>query len=403
MTKKTFNIIVLVLIHFIGFTQNDSIIIMNMRNDVKFLSSDELHGRETGTKYEKKAAKYIINEFKKKGLTPKGTKGFLQKFKTKQSKSHHSTETKTITGMNVIGYYDNKQKETIIIGAHYDHIGNGSNHSLSKQKGIHNGADDNASGVSIIINLIDLIKKYNQYNYLFIGFSGEEKGLLGSSYFTKNPTINLNNVRYMINLDMVGRLKDNKLAINGTGTSNKWNKILDDANIFDFKLIKTESGMGASDHTSFYLNNIPSIHLFTGQHEDYHKTSDDYEKINFNGMYKILMYLDNIIQLSSNIDDFDFQKTKDTSKKMGKFNVTLGIMPDYMYSGQGVRIDGVSNGKTADKFGMLKGDIILQMGENKIDNMVKYMDALNTFQKGDTTNIKLKRNEEIISTIITFQ
>ena len=192
--------------------------------------------------------------------------------------------------------------------------------STMEQKEVHNGADDNASGVSILINLAQGLNEITNYNYLFIAFSGEEHGLFGSSYYAKNPTINLEKVRFMINFDMVGRLNnENTLVINGIGTSNKWIDLINNANKFDFKLKTTESGIGGSDHTSFYLQNIPAIHFFTGQHGDYHKPSDDVEKINFEGMYTIYEYAKNIIIQSTEIEEFTFQETKSEQKSTPDF------------------------------------------------------------------------------------
>jgi len=376
-----------------------------MKEDVTYLSSDKLKGRKTGTRGEKRAANYIRKQFHKHNLAEKGTKGYYQDFVTKHNNNPHSNINKNkIKGLNVIGFCDNKQKETIIIGAHYDHLGKTHQSSLHKgSKDIHNGADDNASGVSVLTSLIDTLCKNQLYNYLFIAFSGEEEGLLGSSFFCKNPTIELSTVKFMLNFDMVGRLNDKQeLAINGTGTSKAWNPLLDTTNKFGFKLIKSESGIGPSDHTSFYLKNIPAIHFFTGQHEDYHKPSDDVEKINFNGMYAIFSYVINIIEESSTISDFAFQETASTHQTP-KFNVTLGIMPDYLYDGNGLRIDGVSKGKTAHKYNILMGDIIIQIGELKINDIMTYMEGLSKFEKGDTTIIKVKREDSVLEIPIIFQ
>ena len=195
----------------------------------------------------------------------------------------------------------------------------------------------------------------------------------------------------MINFDMVGRLnQENILAINGIGTSSHWKKLIQDANNYNFDLKTTESGIGPSDHTSFYLQDIPSIHFFTGQHSDYHKPSDDVEKINFEGMYKIHNYVKEIILNSISITDFDFQKTASDESNSPKFNVTLGVMPDYLFDGIGMRIDGISKGKTAEKYGIQKGDIVLAIGNNEVTDMTSYMQGLSKFNKGDKTTISIK-------------
>jgi len=167
--------------------------------------------------------------------------------------------------------------------------GEGSLHR-DKEPAIQNGADDNASGTVTMMALAKLLKNSSKNNnYLFIAFTGEENGLWGSNYFTKNPTIDLEKVNYMFNYDMVGRLnEENTLAINGTGTAPAWEEVLDISNMDSLKLVKKESGVGPSDHTSFYLNDIPVLHFFTGQHEDYHKPSYDADKNNWEGIVKVI-------------------------------------------------------------------------------------------------------------------
>ena len=251
-----------------------------IKADVTFLADDQLEGRQTGTQGEIKAAAYIADRFKKLGLTEKGTDGFYQEFSFVPKTDPHSevefTKNKdgTITGRNVVGFINNNATNTIVIGAHFDHLGYGGDGSLYRDsvKAIHNGADDNASGTAVMLDLARKLKDKNiQNNYIFIAFSGEEMGLLGSNYFVKNPTINTKAVSYMINMDMVGRLKqDSALAVYGTGTSPMFKQVLK-AHNSKFKLIENESGVGPSDHTSFYLADIPVLHFFTGQHEDYHK------------------------------------------------------------------------------------------------------------------------------------
>ena len=405
--KKTFiSILLFIFLDLSLFEQTKEEIINNMIDEVTYLASDKLEGRATGTKSEKLAAKYISGKFKEYNLKSKGEKGYLQYFDAKIKENPHTQRIKKkITGMNVVGYLDNKQKETIIIGAHYDHVGYGSFGSLyDGEKQVHNGADDNASGVSLLINLASSLQEIKDYNYLFIAFSGEEHGLFGSSYYAKNPTIDIKKVRFMINFDMVGRLnKERALAVNGIGTSSKWKYLLDNSNKYNFKLKTSESGIGPSDHTSFYLQDIPSIHFFTGQHEDYHKPTDDVEKINFEGMFLIHEYVKDIILRSTKIKEFDFQETKSDSTVAPKFTVTLGVMPDYLYDGVGMRIDGISKGKTAEKYGVKKGDIVLQINEHEVADMMGYMKALSQFEKGDAAVLKLDRNGKTIKKDIIFQ
>ena len=406
MKKTTLYLLFIFIFSCNSFEDNKADIINLMINEVTYLSSDELEGRETGTEGELLAAKYISTKFEEYGLIAKGTDGFFQKFEASIKENPHSNTIKRkIEATNVVAYKDNQAKETIIIGAHYDHIGYGNFGSLyDGEDEIHNGADDNASGVSIMMNLAKSLNKHNKYNYLYIGFSGEEHGLFGSSYYAKNPTIDLEKVRFMINFDMVGRLNNDKtLAINGIGTSSYWDQLINNSNTFDFKLKTTESGIGPSDHTSFYLQDIPSIHFFTGQHEDYHKPSDDVEKINFEGMYEVFKYVENIIVSSSEIEEFDFVQTKSDSTTTPRFKVTLGVMPDYMFDGEGMRIDGISKGKTAEKYGFLKGDVVIKMGDLEVVDMMGYMKGLSMYEKGDSTTVKVLRDKSKINIPIIFQ
>lgn len=270
----------------------------NIKEDVAYLADDKLEGRQTGTNGEKMAADYLVKRFEGIGLEPKGTEGYLQSFSFKPKTDPHKeveftkNSDSTITGRNVIGYINNNADKTIIIGAHYDHLGYGGEGSLyrEKDKAVHNGADDNASGVAVMLNLASRLKIKNDTsavkdnsNYMFMAFSGEEMGLLGSNYFSKNPTVEAKSINYMINMDMVGRLKaDSTLAVYGTGTSPIFKQTLKSHNN-KFKLVENESGVGPSDHTSFYLIDVPVLHFFTGQHEDYHKPSDDFDKLNYDG------------------------------------------------------------------------------------------------------------------------
>lgn len=323
--------------------------IAQISEDIRVLASDSLAGREVGTEGEKMAAEYISKEFEKAGLTRKGTDGFLQSFFVKDADNPHAQPSSEsgengITGYNVIGMIDNPGTELVIVGAHYDHLGMGEFSSLHRgEQAIHNGADDNASGVAAMMHLARvLFQKELARDVLFIGMSGEEKGLWGSNYFTKNATVDLSQVNFMINMDMVGRLDESKgLAVNGTGTSPIWNWLLDEVNEDSLKLIKSESGVGPSDHTSFYLQDIPVLHFFTGQHEDYHKPGDDAEKINENGILQVASIIERMIILMDDDEKIAFTKTKDESDNP-RFTVTLGVVPDYMYDGEGMRIDGVS-------------------------------------------------------------
>lgn len=388
-----------------------------IKEDVYFLADDKLEGRQTGTEGEKKASEYIIKRFKEIGLEAKGTEGYLQSFSFKPKTDPHkeveftTNADSTITGNNVIGFINNNAEKTIVIGAHYDHLGYGGEGSLyrGEEKAVHNGADDNASGVAVMLNLAERLKVKNdnaeikdKNNYLFMSFSGEEMGLLGSNYFSKNPTIDAKSINYMINMDMVGRLKvDSTLAVYGLGTSPMFKQTIK-SNNDKFKLVENESGVGPSDHTSFYLIDVPVLHFFTGQHEDYHKPADDSEKLNYEGMDLISDYIFDIISDLDDNGELVFRKTKNESEETPRFKVGLGVVPDYLYDGEGMRIDGTREETPAYNAGLQKGDIVVKLGDSTITDMMSYMRALSVFEKGDEAAITVKRGEETIDTKVNF-
>ena len=379
--------------------------LVNMKSDVRYLSSDELEGRETGTEGERKAAAYISKRFEDLGL--KGIfhsdNSFYQMFKKTIRSDPHSALAKpddpVIMGRNVGGYLDKKAKHTIIIGAHYDHLGYGGEGSLYVgEPAIHNGADDNASGVAIMLAMADLLKdKDLNYNFLFLAFSGEEKGLWGSNFFVDNSPLKLDDINYMINLDMVGRLnEERKMALYGTGTSPAWEKAFKKTPNPNLNFTKQESGVGPSDHTSFYFVDIPVLMLFTGQHEDYHRPTDDYEKVNFGGMKDISTYLGSLVMTIDRMPKMEFTKTKDESQDAPAFKVTLGVIPDYLFDGQGMRIDGVREDRPASNAGLLKGDVVTKMGNVDIVDMQTYMKALSVFEPGETITITVVRDGDMV-------
>lgn len=396
----------------IDFAQNISI--ERIKKHIAVLASDSLEGRGTGAKGEELASKYIANEYQNIGLLPIGdNKTYFKKFQFKQSANPHGasdsdTSSKTIVSKNVVGFINNNASNTIIIGAHYDHLGFGEDrNSLDANPvgKIHNGADDNASGVAGVLEMARYFSKQKlNNNFLFICFSGEELGLLGSKKFVEDANFDPKKISAMINMDMIGRLNDStkKLMVYGVGTSPDFVNIVNNCNK-NFKLVLDSSGVGPSDHTSFYLKDIPVLHFFTGQHSDYHKPSDDLEKINFIGEQNVLEYIIDITKKVDSNGKLTFTKTRDSNNDNApKFKVTLGIMPDYSFEGKGVKVDGVSDGKPAFKAGIQKYDVITKLGDIEISNMQNYMKALSQFKKGDTTIVEVSRKEKTEKLSITF-
>ena len=374
--------------------------------DVAFLADDAQEGRATGTKGERASAAYIAERMFEIGLVPSGEAGtFLQSFDFGGNPHVPKSENSTGIGYNVLGMINNPGETVIVVGAHYDHLGHGGFGSLhSGHPAIHNGADDNASGVALMLDLAQsLINVPMQSDILFMAFSGEEYGLLGSNHFTKSVLAEDIDYKFMINMDMVGRLDESRgLAINGTGTSPIWDLVIDESNMDNLKLVKSESGSGPSDHSSFYHMESPVLHFFTGQHEDYHKPSDDIEKVNFDGINKVGDLILNIIQKADEFTNIKFMKTQDEAQTNMSFKVTMGVMPDYLYQGNGMRIDGVLENRPAQRAGLQKGDIVLKIGDTDVTDMNTYMDALNKHDKGDMVKVKVKREDMEVMVDLTF-
>ncbi len=392
-----------------------SLLLTQLKQHITYLAADELEGRQTGSKGERLAYEYISKYYQQLGLKPVGDNGtYIQAFPFTIKANPHDTivvikDTSAKTAHNIAAYLDNGAATTVVIGAHYDHLGYaeyGNSLYAGTEHLIHNGADDNASGTAAVLELARILKSSTakKNNYLFVNFSGEELGLYGSKYFVEHLPIGIAPINYMLNLDMVGRLRnDGGLALGGVGTSPSFTSLLNHLASDSFAVKKTESGVGPSDHTSFYLKNYPVLFFFTGTHSDYHKPSDDVEKINFQGEANVINYLVTIVDSLDNKGKLVFTKTKnEDNKETPKFKVTLGIMPDYVYNGTGIKIDGVSDGKPAAKAGMQTGDVIIALGKMKVTDMQSYMTALAAHKKGDSVKAKVMRDGKVKKLNVTF-
>lgn len=310
---------------------------------------------------------------------------------------------------NVVAFIDNKAASTIVLGAHYDHLGYGEDkNSLDGEGQIHNGADDNASGTAALTLLgAELLNNAatRGHNYLLIAFSAEELGLLGSRHWVDSPTISTR-VAAMINMDMVGRYSpEKKLTVGGYGTSPVWASAVEKANVpmLNLQIQIDSSGSGPSDHASFYRKQMPVLFLFTNSHADYHKASDDAALVNYAGTAGIVTFALNVLTHLSGVETIPFTATKE--KNMGRstgFTVSLGVIPDYAYSGSGVKIDGVSKGKVAEKLGLQSGDVLVQLGEHRFVDVQGYMQVLSKFKKGDATTLIIRRGSTELSFPLVF-
>lgn len=298
-------------------------------------------------------------------------------------------------------------QEYIIVGAHYDHLGLGGKNSGSRMPdtiAVHNGADDNASGVASLLEIAQKFKDKNirpDRSILFIAFSGEETGLLGSAYFVSHPLIDLKKAYLMINLDMTGRLKDNNtVTIAGTGTAKEFEKILEKLkDKTDLKLSFSPGGYGASDHSSFYMEDIPVLFLNTGAHEDYHTPFDDTEKINFEGQVKVTKFAFELLKyFAGNNESLTYQSTgmpkKNNASGRG-LKVTLGVIPGFGDTeNKGLRIDGTKKGGPAEISGIKRGDYITAINGEKIANIYDYMEVLNKLKKGQKITVNITRKDK---------
>jgi hypothetical protein len=374
---------------------------------IKYLSSDELEGRYPGSKGSDLAIDYIATDYKRSRLSPLGSDDYLQFF------DFTNQQGKKIKIPNVVGMIPGTtlKDEYIVIGAHFDHLGYGGAHSGSLEmnsSAIHNGADDNASGIAGMLELASKLsseRKKIKRSLIFIAFNAEEQGIFGSKYFVKNSPVNTSNIITMINLDMIGRLNNLSLNISGTGTSPLFNNILDKISKKHYLNInKNPEGFGPSDHSSFYSNNIPVLFFFTGGHSDYHKPSDDWNKINSSGQKKIVdMIYDVVLEIDNNTKRPKF--TEAGPKSMAspgrvKLKVTFGFMPSYSSTGKGLGVDGVRTEGPAGKAGLVKGDIILEINGEVVKDIYAYMGILEKLKPGESSEVKvLRNNNEITLTI----
>ncbi|MFA3781537.1 M28 family peptidase [Melioribacteraceae bacterium 4301-Me] len=320
-------------------------------------------------------------------------------------------------GRNVAGFLEGNdpklKKEYIVIGAHYDHLGIDQMKYASMYKGdkpqIHNGADDNASGTCGVLELAEKfssLKDQLKRSLIFIAFSGEELGILGSTYFVNNPPFSTDKIAAMLNMDMIGRLNEkNELTIIGTGTSTNWKNLLNKYNKYNFELKFSEAGTGGSDHQAFTNKNIPVLFFFTGMHSDYHKPTDDPEKINLNGEANVVNYVYDIAYSIDTVSNRpDFVKVEEPKMRgTGNTKVSVGTIPEFGYNGNGYKISGVTEGGAAQKAGMKGGDIIIKFGNKEVNNIYDFMYAIEKYNPGDSVDVIIIRDGKEIKLKLELQ
>jgi aminopeptidase YwaD len=337
------------------------------------------------------------------------------------------TAVKKIEGKtsNVVGLIRGSDPQLsmqyIVIGAHYDHLGMGGPESLAENPygKIHHGADDNASGVAALLELarvLSLEKSRLKRSVILASFSGEEEGLLGSAAFTREPPVPLDSIVAMLNMDMVGRLRERNLVVGGAGTSPAWRPLLDRLNRLGpmgqpvaagtsprFKLSLEDDGYGPSDHQSFYIKDIPVLFFFTGSHDDYHKPSDTADKVDSNGVSQVAEFVREAVMLVADEPDrIAFTKVRrDNRQSVGGFRVYLGTVPNYSEQTDGLKLDGVRPSSPAERAGLRAGDVVVKLGTIDVKNVYDYTYALEGLRAGQEVEMVIRRGGQIMTIKIT--
>lgn len=373
---------------------------------VEYLASDSLEGRFPGTKGGHLAAQYIADNFRNAGLMPVEAEDYMLPFLAHTKKKDYKTQN--VAGF-VGGTDDSLKREVVIIGAHYDHLGMGGKQTSSRMPdsiAVHNGADDNASGVSAVLSLAyRFAQQPTKRSLLFVTFGAEEMGLHGSKALArqlKDLHLAADSSYYMamVNADMIGHLRKGWLSVDGTGTAPASHALVDTiASENKLKVSQIASGYGSSDHTAFYLKKIPVFFVHTTATDDYHTPLDDADKLNYQGMDSVIDFMGDLVaELGNRNERLKFQTTEDLSKggrTRYKLKVKLGLMPDMTGAcEEGMSADIVTKGKPAYKAGMRSGDIIVTLNNRPVKNVYDYMDCLKTFNPGEIIMVKVLRDGE---------
>jgi hypothetical protein len=388
-----------------------------IRNDIAYLASDALEGRLTGTPGNDSAAAYIARRYKSLGLTPL-TPGFLQPFDALSAEEAHMGRTQPRHSENVVallrGTDPALKNEYVVIGAHFDHLGRETTYAQDPEAGnaIRNGADDNASGSAAVMEIARILSANPpKRSIVFANFSGEELGLLGSQWFVSHPVVPLDHVVAMINFDMVGRLKNNKLIVYGTSTATELKPLLDSANAaLDGGALQVNGigdGYGPSDQTSFYAKDIPVLHFFTDQHEDYHRATDDVEKINSGGEARVVALSLSVARaLANRQSHLTFVRAASPARagmsREGS-QTYLGSVPDMSATDVvGMKLMGVRPDSPADKGGLKTGDVIIEFGGLPVKDLYSYTNALYSHKPGDVVKVVVMRGTQRVELTVTL-
>lgn len=394
-----------------------------VRRDIEVLASDSLGGRRTGTPQNVKAAKFISGRLLALGASPLQAAGacttycddaYLHPF-TASIASHAGPPTQ-ISSQNIVGFVQGTDRalasEFVVIGAHMDHLGDSPESAMDAAAGtvIRNGADDNASGTAAVLALVRrFARNPTKRSIMFALFSGEEQGLLGSAKLVENPPVPVARMAAMVNFDMVGRMRDDKLIVYGVGTATEMRGIVDSANTAGLKISPIPDGTGPSDHSSFYLKDMPVLHLFTDAHEDYHRATDDSPKINVAGELKVIDFAERIVRrIADRPTRLTFTKVQTATRGGGSPTTGaayFGSIPDMANADEtGMKLSGTSPGGPAEKAGFKAGDLIIEFGGRPVKNIYDYTEAIGAFKPGDEVTVVVLRgpSKERLSIKVTL-
>lgn len=373
-----------------------------IRADIEYLASDALAGRGTGTPGNDSAAAFAARRYESLGIKPAGGRFFLP-FTARSAMLAHNGGPAELVTQNVAALLPGSDPalrgQVIVIGAHIDHLGRSSMGALDADAGaeIRNGADDNASGTAAVLELARLLRAQPlRRSVLFVNFSAEELGLLGSQHFVENSPVPVDSMVAMLNFDMVGRMRGDSLIVYGLGTATEMPDLLARANAAAMLNVRTmPDGFGPSDHSSFYAKGLPVLHFFTDLHEDYHRATDDAHKINAAGAARVVELAEGVaraIDRSDSRPTFVNRPAPAPVARTGS-NVYLGSIPDMAAGGTpGLRLTGVRAGSPADSAGLKAGDVVVELGGTQVTDLQTYSDALYAHQPGDVVGIVVVRD-----------
>lgn len=378
---------------------------------VRYLADDALQGRMAGTASERCAGEYIAAQFRRLRLRPAGDSGtYFQSLPLASAINPHAPGG---TGRNVVAVLPggDRADEAVVIGAHYDHLGHGGQFSMAPgDTSVHNGADDNASGVAV---LIDLARRLSagprpRRSIVFVAFTGEEEGLLGSAFYTGHPAVPLDRTRAMLNLDMVGRLGAGPLIVYGVETADEWRAMVDSAAAAQGVAVRGGGdGFGASDQTSFYARGLPVLHFFTNVHADYHRPGDDWEKIDQPGLVRVASIVERIARAVANRPaPLTFRRAaprpQAAAAQTPGYGAYLGTVPDFTPVPDGVKLSGVRAGSPAEQAGIRAGDVLVKLGGMDVHDLQGMTDALRAHKPGDVVQVELLRGGQRVTVTATL-